>query len=378
MAVESVTEVLADPAVTTAVAEVTAYVCHALEMEAEARTRHPGRRQRAAAAARVGSGLTVEERILQSLDPLLVAQEEDGSITMEWDKASASIRQQVEGSQETGRHGVDEDDEEEDIVVQAREEVDVEYLREHIEDRALRLRRDGEWEKREDIELRDVEQEPNLYTRPQNKTRGRISVETVEQDELSDSDVKTEKETYQIPNHLRSESPGRLDGESNLEQFDRVVNEILAKQRISRPAVTSRQKPGFVRRPGVHTELLQGGIATARSLLERKQKNQSRRSSLVLLVGGVVLALTSTFWFGMGCYGAYHFLIYNSNVQLQSPIQFSPVRGRAGEEIVIRVVKEIVHKDTNGRILASKFGDDGNSQFNQRVVECIAAGLEEI
>lgn len=371
-AMAALTDVWSDPATTTALAEVTAYVCHALEMEEAAKQQHDshGRRHKYANMAEQQRDtlvennseghrhrMTVEEAILSSLGATDGDDDEDHvSRSTDWDGAS-SIRQQLDGTDGT----------KDDFVEQAREEVDLDYLRDGIEQRAERLRHQSEFPEQPDVEELegDTKQAPAA-----SRQRNRVTVETVENENGDDTDCD---EKVELPTHLRATNPGRLEGESNLEHFDRVVQEILVQQRSQRLHVSAAASTVASVRRSSPSQDRKGKIAShfEKKLHQPARGRRSRCNTMMLAIAGLLSATICTLWFALGCFG-----LYQSYAMVLQPKLFpTSVRSSPREnEIVIRVVKEVVHKSADGNVLQrGRFlGNENDDELNTKIVECVA------
>jgi len=218
-----------------------------------------------------------------------------------------------------------------------------------------------------DLEQLDIPAEP-----PRRRAPVTLETDPDEENEKAEND-DDDNNVLKIPARLRSKTPGRLQGESNLEQFDRVVHEILSLKReeTSLPVVSDNRDHGSVRRPG--HEILKEGMDKARSALKRKNPKQHRSAgSTLLLLGGILVLSIGSFWFALGCYGLYH-LVWKQQL---GRTMFR--NGNANNEIVIRVVKEVVHKSSDGKVLGrglmkGKEEEDGDDDgLHSKLAECVA------
>jgi hypothetical protein len=162
---------------------------------------------------------------------------------------------------------------------------------------------------------------------------------------------------------------------TNVQVFHRVLDQVLTRKRREAVLESIRQHQGKNR---------------TQSPISRKERRQSTKSEreivrkegkFVIIVGSIVVLAVALFWVGFGMYGMYVFF---------RPLDTFPVPPGAStksppmtSEIVIRVVKEIVHLDAEGRSLGkgpwennARVADSSNSlgtaeEYN-KVAQCIA------
>ena len=88
-------------------------------------------------------------------------------------------------------------------------------------------------------------------------------------------------------------------------------------------------------------------------------------NSIVLAVVAVSIMIV---WLGFGCFGMYTFVkpwFLSRDITPPSPVT------AATQEIVIRIVKEIVHVDQSGAEILAQFSD--HSTDREMIAECISA-----
>lgn len=341
-AIASVATILADPVATTALAEVTAYLCYALERE---QTQQDNQRRRHRYQTSMNQRdtvhkhptMTVEEAILSSLDPTPMtsdtADESTNDVNLPWDTAS-SIRNQVEE---------DAADSSMDWKDKARRDVDVQYLREMIEERAM--------EQQSQRAMEDIAME---RSKEANASRERVHVETVsEEDSREDNVVTFTSANKESTSQEQKVGPLRLDGEAPIDQFERILNDILVERRsggvpLSRHSTVNKK------------------VTPTRSPLKKPKPKQSGGRLLVFIGIGLVLGI-GTLWFGFGCFGVYLYRIHYHHTRQLSTNQ---------HEIVVRVVKEIVHVDAKGKTLGHGIpglsSNDATGEEIEKVAACVA------
>jgi hypothetical protein len=197
----------------------------------------------------------------------------------------------------------------------------------------------------------------------------------------------------------RAPNPDRLAGESPVEHFYRVLDEVLVQQQeaeVKRMVTSERSSSGIdhqpgdpwsptpqprgrVDRPGEPT--FRDRIAALRAELEREKREKQRVEHRALRRVGVVayLACVGTLLAlfaisGFALYGAYVFVSPRvtrdgPNV-LESPFQGTP------SEIVIRVIREVVHVDASGKVLHRTTERSRVSpESSDRIGNCVAEAL---
>jgi hypothetical protein len=489
----SATAVAADPATTVAVAEVAAYLVYALEMEQQNRTRqhqprqhqqqqpppknskqrHERSRYQAATATDhtliAHADMTVEEAILGSLGHAVTTDHsstcdhassatypiDQASASAEaaesWKQSSSSIRQKVRncgGSTAGGTdEGADDDDDREKSAAdeeawheRARKGVDVQFLRQGIEQRAvfvqpLKQRQSPASvppKETEDLEelvvttvgsdddeeeggvgrVREVSGHSAATAIAANK-RPRTAVQALTPDAVPVSDDEIgKKETvvgFKIADEdgwdqTSAEHEERLEGESASQHFHRVLDEILTQKRKAAVATAMEQKGvldhcGTMRRPGMSksTSSVKERINRLRSefraaifkqpqdlsdLQIRTAKVLGNRGKLIFAVGLAMFAGFVLLWFCLGCYGLwvyFHPVVPNGNAAWLMRNNRAPdVKNQLHQEIVIRVVKEVVHVNEGGKELGrglwhSHHHDETLSAKDyEKVAECVA------
>ncbi len=387
--VQSLAQVLNDPQTTTAWAEVTAYLCYALEMEQAKMTlnNNPQQRhdrdvyQQNLHHARLsllhrtkpdGTPITVEEAILSSMGKLpddlptqIVCNDDDDEhenedpseegnhdsrhACIDWDQES-SIRQQLDESMD----GMPE---------KVRKEVDVEFLKKGI--------------------FRNIEAADEHGThQPKNGTTENSEIEmttTINDDDESaikcdveDVPLESKKvfEARRTRATLDSENGAPLvsdpwgpafikskEGETAVQHFYRVLDSVLEEKRST--TTLASQTQGRVKHSTSSLETLKQRLLAQSLPKADSSSSASRHWKWALLCVGVVTCL----WFVLGCYGFYVLLIQPTRSSSTQPSAHTT----SSNEIVIRIVRE------GGTLL----GDGSLSNVDQqRLAQCVGDTLQ--
>ena len=475
-AVTSAGELLADPATTVALAEVTAYLCYALEMEDQqiqidehrhipmtttGSTNNGGGSQRRkvrdtyqdeAALQRdtLDNGHSVEEAILSSLGVVNDYQNDchggasiPASIIVDPDPQNKTMFNDVSTGPNQNNH--------QDISKtlewheRARNDVDVHVLREGILQRAHDLKEATKLKQNSslppkkphagidckevmdnmldkttideqilDLEEQDVQDKVTTVADDVGcLSKARRNKQTVAfQPPNADHEKEKEKNmtftdcnSFGLP-VMQRERAERKEGENANEHFYRILDEILGEARkdsANKIIAEQMAQPTGIK-AGISRNLRQNGPSnsTIKDRLNEirlelkeskhnatKTKKRSISSTMLdktgkkffLVVGLVALSIV-TFWFLMGCYGLY--VYFNPSALLQESIS-SRVDNSGGaatpHEIVIRVVKEIVHVSQDGEELGREpwnEHDGSNVKLekgleHEKIASCIAS-----
>jgi hypothetical protein len=420
-AIAALATLLADPVATSALAEVTAYLCYALEQE-EPSSLHGLEQQKRRHVYQTSLNqrdtidqhptMTVEEAILSSLDPAVVpimkneridgygdflrrrvgiesplsSPEESSSQQLPlWDTAS-SIRHQVEHKQDNKATAAASDMD--DWYETAKRNVDVQYLREMIEERAMaRQSSKNPAPPMEDMVV-TVNTNNNCTTSAtKSAPRHRVDVETVVSDEDDDNvdmeqhhpTAMTDGDGPSPPAGAKSPVDGtdqklRLAGEAPMDQFERIVNDILTERRRQNTLSSLAHHNTAVPADGAAVATSSSPpppAAVLRRTMAKTAKPRQPKSGgqLLVLVGVMAILGIATLWFGCGCLGVYLYWQHYHHHQHHHQPQQRPPNAMAVPEssssssssssavnaghhdIVIRVVREVVHVDTNGKVL---------------------------
>ena len=219
---------------------------------------------------------------------------------------------------------------------------------------------------------------------------------------LVDGEREGDRHAISQLNHDRRD---RKDGESAHEHFYRILDEILAQKRheavdhiLANEIAAGTPHRGCVRRrPAVARDADGRGTIQERLALLRAQINtdsgvqrnsvrggaptilQKTEKRIILAVVTLVVLLVC-FWVAMGCYGLYIVFLQSTGRRslswgkvFSAPLhQDAPTR-----DIVIRVVKEVVHVNQDGTVLGQgpwKTTDAEEKVVDlQKVAECVAA-----
>ena len=441
-------EVLADPQSTTALAEVTAYLCHALEMEdaildgaygesvptnAAATKQHTAQQKRAErrkereeyqkqtfqdkTTLMTTPNATVEQVILSSLGTndnmdipgcdesndnavsLSSSHVDDGqseTFTTTESKVftsdAGSIRKQVEDASQPAT-----DDEWHE---RAQRNVNVPFLRDQISKRANRRKERGEGIPLAIPVVSTVADEPPSSNAP------------------SISGNAPNATTNLLPQEADDENdvPSPLEGEDALERFYRVLDSVIQEKRKEgldhllaeysdstekvvreghvrkfNPSRDAEEQPHHVlvdtirsRLATIRADVNKGLDKNDREKLKRMETVVQRNSKVVYLVLAAIIGLV-VLWIGFGIYGICKFVsptvVPSTTMPPLSQPVLSPVisngspAAAAEHEIVIRLVREVVHVDQKGFVLDRS---PDQTQLSRDRVEKIAACMSDV
>ena len=241
----------------------------------------------------------------------------------------------------------------------ARHEIDKKYLEQQIYARAADLEEEKskrsqeeplDWEQYvmdADSDIEDMVKGDRELESPSGK-RKRI--------QLKDSDAKgPEKLGSQT---LSIDNPLPVEGETPVQHFYRILDVILEKKRkeaLQNVDTTKLSGTRGVKIPrkfaskvkSLEEQLAAHGIdpEAPKKLAQAAQSLSPRSKRLVLLALSVVAVLVVS-WFALGCYGLYQILI--SRRSKGGALSLYPKKSSQSNEIVIRVIREVVQLDANG------------------------------
>ena len=361
----ALTKLLADPHTTMALAEVTAYICYALERQ---EGRKVPRKERDTYQKRTNQerstvqDSTVEQAILSSLgmDVKHEKEEEDPLDDASSSIFQGSIRKQVEDNRST--------DGSVPFHEKVKCDVDVGFLREHIVNNPpLRVNVPSRVTGGDDIEDLDFDDSDV-------PVRSRVSVGVPDDDwSVKDQEKNDKGDDINDDVWVRHEHPMPLENEQPLQHFYRILDETLVRKRkeaINEIIETNRHAPIKLLKKGKvykkkdenvsfkeQLELLKAEFTT--QLGGSDQAKLAKIERLVLrnkqfvYIGLVLVFLFILLWGGLGFYGLY---VYFSPTLLQ----VIPNGKSNGEthEVVIKVIREVVHIDATGNEV---FREDANS-----------------
>jgi hypothetical protein len=171
----------------------------------------------------------------------------------------------------------------------------------------------------------------------------------------------------------RNDQPPQYNATSqttNVQIFHRVLDQVLTRKRKEAVLESIRQNQGKKK----STSRFRSGQQEHIQSMKREGEISKNEGQFVIVVGSIVVLSIVLFWVGFGMYGMYMFF---------RPATPSTANPTTTSEIVIRVVKEIVHVDAEGRVLGEgpweNFADAADSsnplgsaeEYNQ-VAQCIA------
>jgi hypothetical protein len=412
---------LADPASTTALAEVTAYLCHALEMEQALSDTNIGQKEtvsdkslrrqerddyqrqtyRERTTLVTDPHASVEEVILSSLggghddgsdydrgvpecdESDALSTNDPGSTsyfsrnaTTDHNDDVSSLRQQQIADDEEASFRQQYTTVEEEWHEQAQRNVDVAYLQAQIQARAQNRADAKEWIPCEAAEI------------PLSADR----IDTGSTMELSD----TAPQSTNIPTTIhREDATASPENESNpLAQFysvlDRVMNEkriegidrileeysastekILREGKVHKPADKCHHQQHSSANGDMVTETIRSRLAAIRADVNKglskadrdklsRMENLIQKNSWMVYMGLTLLVFLILLWIILGFYGLYTILwprisqVSRSAKDMVSPGSSSFLAHSSGSdpnEVVIRLVREVVHVDANGVVL---------------------------
>jgi hypothetical protein len=288
-----------------------------------------------------------------------------------------------------------QDEEDEDWHERARRGVDVEFLQDRIADRARRLGRET--------------MEQNVP-----KVTTGFGSSTTETSSTTESPVKAEQVAREGALGKEILSSPRKEGEDSLGQFYRILDSVLKDKRAEGVdhilAEYSESAENLLRDGKVHqwsdgkldrdpvTESIKSQLTTIRADinkgLDRKDREKLKRmeamvqkNSWVVYLGIGAVVVFVLLWIAFGCYGLYVFVSPSAKAtllkarqamvsQIHPPSPSYPQQPFPNE-IVIRVVREVIHVDSEGSILAQRAPDHMSltqDRINQ-ITECLSESL---
>ena len=408
----SATKIVSDPQTTLALAEVTAYLCYALEMEQEFHQsdRKPqGKRERHEyeQATNVdrktfvrNPEATVEQVILSSMGMTVTettaegqsevtsvpgssvpsrivckdaihpqtdekskgsvsdgSEKDSNASSVDWDQQS-SIRQQVEetASNESKHQPT------ETWADRARKDIDIMYLKEQIHAATTAA------QSVDPVIVEDVDSiEEFVMEKPDEATdmnkRPRTSIEQ----ENEDSPLPA-MDWSSIPNAMP------MEGETSIHHFYRVLNDILEQKRGEALQAQYQNDNGeegnlrsgrcrVTKRSGLERfvtdtlrKRLEGNVSRADTKANIQSSLSDQNNHRYLLLIGLVLIAVAFFWILLGFYGLYK-LFVPTIISAPSP---------QTQEIVIRIVRDMVEGD--GMM-------DISESTNHQIAQCVADNL---
>jgi len=460
-------ELLADPSTTLALAEVTSYLCYALEMEdaalhnfskeeLAARRKERSQYQRATyvdPTLVTDPEATVEQVILSSMGVTTQTGErddvDDSSIpssvvveqTQESEWEQSSIRQKVEEQRSVVDAALHEEDEESEWHERAKNGVDLPLLKEEITRRAVEVERQRTFRTKPSTTTSSAAAQVKSTDRQQRDRRSEQKpqregdmeevgvVTTVEDEEEEGEDVPARPASSAKSKVQLQVSPGDdgppceptitynkegwphakntlpLEGETPENYFYRTLDEMLNQKR--KDAVRSmftgyvkdavkQPKEGKVRTRQAQQSKISPSKGTVKQRLtalgaqidenldqedRRKLKEMEQvvhKHKRLVYAGLALLGLIVVAWIGFGCYGIYclsYPSAFSSLRKAKSVLTRSPVH--SNQEIVIRVIREVVHVDQEGNVLEGKGSESTvvSQEGIDKITQCVAQAL---
>lgn len=431
-------ELASDPACTLALAEVTAYLCYALEMEDALHREGPVDPRRAARRRHernahqrqtyvdpnliADANSTVEQVLLSSLgdaggdaanyqvppNVILHRQGESAPAGDRGDWLEGEAEEEVDGLNWRERAGND---------------IDLPLLHERISARAVELQRRREAQRKSAV----APQEQNPTRDPANGRQSvrrhddieEIVVTTVDENDegvecveetreakhgespTREPDAKSKKRDLEYENHQmqRKQDDDEIQDwlsdhggappvatvggeESATGRFYRRLDEIMLKKRAE--AVTdilNRQADGklswFPRAAAAAgagnecgQDTIKNRVAAMRSKIGvgKQQTLPEPPSTRSTSIGEMILVLLTLFWFVLGLYGFYVLVFSGSTLPA--------LRSNVQQEIVVRIVREVVHVGADGNVIQSDQIPPLFEKTADHVAACIAKAME--
>lgn len=433
-------ELLADPSSTAAFAEVTAYLCHALEMEDALlsgaflmETNRPQRANRRrerddyqrdtfqnkTTLLSHNPNVTVEQVILSSLGSAStadIATESDGAYHTSsgqpppsphvnqsggWQSESGSLRQQVDEAssvmQTATTTSVVGEEGEEQWTDQAQSNVNVQVLRHEISKRAERLssrRNDGD-----DIPHSipavttvqdDHDDDDGNSDSPQTRERRSATVGDVGRaTPAMDGDEDALDRFYRVLDNVMKEK--RAEGiDYILAEYADSVDKVLCEGKVHKPKQDNHDQELLAqtiksRMTAIRADINKGLDKDDREKLKQMEA-MIKRNSWVVYLGIATVVGVILLWIALGFYGMY-VLVFPSvaatatssappqEVQrVPAPLPPPPRPFQYENEVVIRLVREVVHTDSRGFVLDRT---PEQTQLSRERIEKISACISE-
>lgn len=425
----SLVELASDPSTVAALAEVTASLCHALEMEDSVhRTYSTQRRRERNAFTRqayadhslvTDPDTTAEQVIMSSLGgvgangvPSAPQSQIDGMTTI------ASVDEKTPGEFNDWKHA-------------GKDGVDIYYLQSQISQRADQKERErmlqttittpkaenlkdahfGKGNEIEDLVVTTVTDKEDISAERQDNT----TVSSTGKNKSNNLNINIAYEGQVAPTKKKTEprQPGDLhvDVEHPVDRFYRNLDEMLSKHREEATTKATGQgsvEMGNTARSQMYPESISDGksrknwkkassaIRFANSVGSQKMKSKRglkvirgkatgtktatknvwRDKKILIGMAILVASVSGTVWFGFGCYGVY-VLLFNGKV----PVISSPLRKLTNlqhaapvyhQEVIVKVIREIVHVEKDGSVISSS-GDSKSPPVDEdQVAACVA------
>ena len=377
-------ELLADPSTTLAIAEVTANLCHALEMEEEyprdaklsESEKATNRRERTEQQKRTYHGKrfddpisSVEEVILSSLRTK--SSGFSGRIPMDDDSVVSNyeFKSQNEEAPRTQRPFPGST---------LNGKTDVAFLRERIEDRAFQSRRkknlkDGKITRQATQTMSNVSS--TIRTQQGTPTKENKTEEV----DIEDSASVDPPLTTSVGGILRSaknysvtegSTRQRKNNETSTDFFYRVLDDTMSSPKLRNDMPRKRQSRYTVK----------NSLSDA---VSQEQKRKKRNLPLIIVAIALAISLATL----LGCFGLYGIIQFVGTRNNMPSISFPRVPVLSSmpnifsrseqSEVVIRIVREVVHVDVNGNILSTLPDELTPAGDVEKVKECLSSSLDE-
>ena len=424
-------ELVSDPSCTLALAEVTAYLCYALEMEDALYREVPMDKQRAAQRRyqrnayqkqtyvdpnlTTDANSTVEQVILSSIGET----GEEGSypsnvILRQGESATNSEKDWLHSEAEEQNEGLN-------WTERARDDIDLSLLNERISMRASELQRQREAQKKpvdtsfsqpkqkqthdrrgqsvqQSVRRVDDMEEIIVRTVDENDNHVEYVEETLEAEQPETADTKSKKRDLEyeqnretakkendeidewLSEHGDLPPVATVDGESALGRFYRRLDEITSKKRAE--AVTdilNRQAhgklswfPKAAAAAGAGNErgqdTIKNRVAAIRAQIGVGQETKLVSKQRPISVGECIFGLLAVVWFVLGLYGF--------SVLLSAGWTTFTVRSNVRQEVLVRIVREVVHVGPDGNVIKMNQYKPLYEKNVDDVAACVAKAME--
>lgn len=413
-------ELAADPQTVTAFAEVTATLCHTLEMEDSLHRRTQTaqkRRERNEFTKQAyldpnlveDPDVTIEQSIMSGLGGVVEETPPGGpprNVTLQPQAVSTTGSSLESDWKQAGRDQVDSSYLEQQIRKRATQKdqermlrttittttgasvslptitkPDTEELRDEIEDLVVETvsdgeDEDGEFQRQKTKKSSNTEERSKQSLSYEGSSRGR-----------QDSAFKFDTSGVTTPETSPSE-----DSEPAVSKFYRTLDEVLAKKRADGLDEVLKQGDALSLAKGfklkqktskdhesvkgsfaaLQRAARDGDVESAKKILGETDKIL-KKHSVPLLILSIMFLCTVVVWFGFGCYGMY--VVFQSTsigarvVPRKPPNVAKSIGGT--QEIVIRVVREVVHVNQDGETI--DYGKEVETPLDmEQVAECVS------
>ena len=412
-------ETATDPATTLALAEVTAHLCHALEDAQESLNPTPRAVRNAQNQATYLDPLQMSDypQYLSMEEIILSCLGKDEETTMDPEEQDAfSIPSNVVWNEEQTATA-----ESEQGWKDRKEKVDTEYLRERILSRRRQQQRvenqiSAISSAKSSVASTGLPADPlptipsnenGEKSQPGNENEGRvqprydtdISKKEIQTSKGKDDDIE-DFEFDQIPKEAKRSKIRAREGNLTKtqsedlpasQQFYRVLDDMLAQNRSKRDVLRDFDKD----RGGLDAfKLLRAKVNKLKNLNKPKSRARgqrgfqrfSLRQKVVIALGAIVIGCLFCVCLAFSAYGAYKFLEGSSTLRTLSRGKSTPIPSErsiphissGNTEVVIRVIREVVHVREDGSVIESILDQPRplSEEEIEKATECIATVVQ--